>query len=316
MKRHELTRLDFLKTTAALGGLTPLFANASFADADQPLDLEIHIFSKHLHFLDYRDMAKAASDLGFNGVDLTVRPGGHVEPENVRQDLPKAVEAVNQAGLLHRMITTAVDNARDETDRNVLTTAAEYGIEYYRMNWLRYDPDRSMPESVQMFQSRIRELGELNHDLGIVGCYQNHAGTMAGAAIWELYQMLEEADPAGMGVQYDIRHATVEGGLSWENGLQLIQPQIRTIVLKDFKWQQSNGKWEIINTPIGDGMVDFTRYFRLLKKYNIQVPVSVHFEYPLGGAERGFSELDVEKNVVYKAMERDLATIRKLWNSA
>jgi L-ribulose-5-phosphate 3-epimerase len=37
-----------------------------------------------------------------------------------------------------------------------------------------------------------------------------------------------------MGAQYDIRHATVEGGLSWQTGFNLIRPNIKTIVLKDF----------------------------------------------------------------------------------
>jgi hypothetical protein len=34
--------------------------------------------------------AKAASEIGFNGIDLTVRQKGHVLPENVVKDLPRA----------------------------------------------------------------------------------------------------------------------------------------------------------------------------------------------------------------------------------
>jgi hypothetical protein len=33
-------------------------------------------------------MAKAATEIGFDGVDLTVRPKGHVLPDNVEKDLP------------------------------------------------------------------------------------------------------------------------------------------------------------------------------------------------------------------------------------
>ena len=45
-------------------------------------------------------MAAVANDLGFDGVDLSVRPGGHVEPDNVETDLPKAIEALADNGLL------------------------------------------------------------------------------------------------------------------------------------------------------------------------------------------------------------------------
>ena len=108
-----------------------------------------------------------------------------------------------------------------------------------------------------------------------------------GASPWETYQLLENTDPDHLGAQYDIRHAVVEGGLSWKNGLRLLQPRIKTIVFKDFLWVNKNGKWDVENTPLGEGMVDFKTYIGLLKNYQLQVPVSLHFEYPLGGAEHG-----------------------------
>ena len=58
-------------------------------------------------------------------------------------------------------------------------------------------------------------------------------------------------------------------------------------MLKDFKWGKVSGKWKVVNVPIGEGMVDFDTYFKLLKSYGLQPPVSLHCEYPLGGAEKG-----------------------------
>jgi len=40
------------------------------------------------------------------------------------------------------------------------------------------------------------------------------------------------------GSQYDIMHATVEGGENWETGFNLINPHINTLVIKDFKWRK------------------------------------------------------------------------------
>ncbi|MGB4958710.1 MAG: twin-arginine translocation signal domain-containing protein, partial [Saprospiraceae bacterium] len=86
------SRRKFLKTTAIAGGLMP-FVHVPFFQIKTSTPFErqnIHIFSKHLHFLDYYEAGTVAAELGFDGVDLTVRPKGHVLPENVKTDLPKA----------------------------------------------------------------------------------------------------------------------------------------------------------------------------------------------------------------------------------
>ena len=43
-------------------------------------------FSKHLQWLDIDDLGIALKEAGFDGADLTVRAGGHVEPENATTD--------------------------------------------------------------------------------------------------------------------------------------------------------------------------------------------------------------------------------------
>ena len=107
-----------------------------------------------------------------------------------------------------------------------------------------------------------------------------------------------------------------EGGFSWGNGLKLLRSQIKVIVLKDFKWGKVNGKWEAINVTIGEGMFDFNKYFKLLKQYQLNPPVSLHLEYPLGGAEKGKSAISVDKKVVFDAMKKDLLAVQAIWTNA
>jgi len=275
--------------------------------------LKIYIFSKHLQFLNYQDMSEAAAEMGFDGIDLTVRPNGHVLPERVDTDLPKAVEAMKKVNFVPLMMTTAVDDAGDITDKKVLDVAAKLGFKFYRMNWFSYPDGKSMPASMEYFQQKVKELSLLNKELGLTGCYQNHAGNEVGSSIWELWELLKTSDQQYMGLQYDIRHAVVEGGLSWQNGLRLIQSQIKTVAIKDFHWQKENGKWVTQDTPVGEGMVDFKTYFKLLKQYKINVPVTLHMEYPLGGAEHGATKLSCDKQVVFNAMKKDLQKVRDLW---
>jgi len=312
------SRRSFLKTSLIAGGLYPFMHRNLFSRfGPTPVDrLKIHIFSKHLQFLNYQEMSEAAAEMGFDGIDLTVRPNGHVLPERVESDLPKAAEAMRKVGLAPFLMTTAVQDASDKIDKNVLEVALKLGIKYYRMNWFSYPEDKTLAESLQQFQQKIKELSYLNKKLGLIGCYQNHAGTGVGSSIWELWELLKEADKQYMGLQYDIRHAVVEGGLSWQNGLRLVQPQIKTIAIKDFIWEKQNGVWNTKNTPVGEGMVDFKTYFKLLKQYRVNVPVTLHMEHPLGGAENGATTLSCDKQVVFNAMKKDLQKAQELWQQA
>jgi L-ribulose-5-phosphate 3-epimerase len=322
--KHKLTRRSFIEksalATAGAAMSIPAISKANDLTNDFLIaprdDLSIHVFSKHLQFLDYKATAEAAAEIGFDGVDWSVRPKGHVLPENVKRDLPLAVAELKKVGFEPKMMTSGVTRAEDKYTMDVLETAAKLGIEYYRLGYYKYDNDASIPESIARIRKDVTGLSILNKSLKITGAYQNHAGMHVGAAIWEIWEMLQGVRNDYMGCQYDIRHASVEGSQSWPIGLKLIKPQIKSIVLKDYKWQQSNGKWNLINTPIGEGMVDFPAYFKLLKQYNINVPVSMHYEYDMGGAEHGKKDISISSKEVFRIMKKDLEKVREYWKNA
>ncbi len=312
------SRRKFIKQLSLSAMAVPFASSGLTSCTPKPSveNLEVHLFSKHLQFLDIKTAAQRAAEMGFQGLDLTVRPKGHILPENVTTDLPKALLDIKSAGSTCQMITTAVEDATNPVDLNVLKTAGELGIQYYRCNWFKYRTDRSLEASLDYYQAKIQELGELNKRHHIIGCYQNHSGLKVGASVWEVRKILSTVDPAYFGAQYDIRHAVAEGGNSWSNGVKLLQDQMKTIVLKDFIWGKVDGKWKIVNVPIGEGMIDFPAYFKLLKSLEIKVPVSLHVEYPLGGAEKGKREITVDEKVVFAAMRQDLERIQEMWGAA
>lgn len=318
MNNPTISRRSFVRNTSLLAAAAP-FVSADLLPSSNASDIpfpKIHIFSKHLQFLDYTAMSEVAREIGFDGIDLTVRPKGHVLPENVEDDLPKAVEAMKKAGLAPSLFCTAVESAVNAGDVRLLQTASELGFRYYRMNWYRYPETQSMPDALRSFSERISGLAKLNKRLKLTGCYQNHAGRLIGSSLWEVFELLKKADTQSMGSQYDIRHAVIEGGLSWQNGLALIMPHIKTIVLKDVMWTNRTGKWTVQNVPLGQGMVDWNTYFKILKQNKIQVPFCLHLEYPIGGAESGATRLTADPNTVYEAMKRDLAKAKELWEKA
>jgi L-ribulose-5-phosphate 3-epimerase len=290
-----LNRRDFIQTVALAGAALPLQA------AWKPAPREIHCFSKPFQKMDYRQLCNTFAEAGVNGVDYTVRPEGHVLPERVADDLPKAVEAARSAGLQAVTITTALLKADDPFTEPILKTASALGIRYYRMGWYDYPAGRSLQDGIQQCRSQLQALADINRQYKIKAAYQNHSGTKVGAAVWDLYEMIKGLDPAWAGVQYDIRHATVEGANSWPLGLQLIAPYINTLVIKDVKWSYKQGKYELENVPLGEGMVDFKAYAQWLDKLNIHVPVILHLEYPLPG----------DRQALLQVLKKDVNTLRR-----
>lgn len=292
----------------------PVISGAADPDA-----FKICIFSKHLHWLDYNGMAKTLADLGFDGADLTVRPGGHVLPEKVETDLPRAAEALAREGKKIYMITTSVIDADDPVSEKILKTASSLGIKHYRTGYVYYNDKNTVKDDITRFHKQLSKLASLNEKYSISGEYQNHSGNYGqgiyfGAPIWDLAAALEKVNSPWLGSQYDVYHATVEGANAWSVGLRLISQYIRSADIKDFKWMEKDGKVRSVTVPLGEGMVDFKTFFSLLKEYKVSIPLSIHYEYPLGGSESGAKELTIKREEVISSMKKDLLTLKNYLN--
>ncbi len=296
-----------LASGAALSAI-PLSAQASSAARD------ICIFSKHLQWVELPEMIEITKQLGFTGIDLTVRPGGHIEPENVAAELPKVIKMIRKAGLKVPMVATGVIDPADPLTETILKTIGDLEIPYYRTGYLKYDAKEGVAKSLEKFKGQIGRLSDLNRKYKVHGAYQNHSGTGVGASVWDLWEIIKDLDPQWIGCQYDIKHAVAEGGLSWVNGLDALKSHIKCMDMKDFIWVSKAGKWQQEQVPLGTGMVNFPQYIQHLKKYGISGPMSLHFEYNLGGAEHGKKSISIPKDDVLFAMKRDLQVLSGLLN--
>lgn len=315
---HINTRREFIAKSFAFTAGTSIGLNAFSTNnitlsgfSSSVKTRPIHIFTKCLQFLNFEEMAEVVARQGFDGADLTVRDGGQILPENVETDLPKAMKALQQAGVSSNMIVTNINNTEDKFTRPILKTMAGLGIKYYRMGYFDYDEKKSMPENLDSLKNSFEKLEKINREYGVSGNYQNHSGRRVGGPVWDLYHLLKDCDPAFIGVQYDVRHATVEGGESWPLGMKLLAPWIQTTDIKDFIWQKNEkGEWQILNVPLGEGMVDFKTYFELYESMNIEAPISIHFEYDLGGAEHGNRETTMGLEKIKSFFKNDLQFLK------
>jgi L-ribulose-5-phosphate 3-epimerase len=269
-------------------------------------------FTKCLQFLNFDQIAAVLSRLGFDGADITVRPDGQIEPKKVKTELPEAVKTLQKAGLVLPMMVSAVTDADDPLSVETLKVAADSGIRYYRMGWLAYDFKKTIQQNLDGFKKSFGNLAKLNEKLGIHGGYQNHSGLHVGAPVWDLYDLLKDVDPNYLGVQYDIRHAVTEGGYSWILGMKRVEPWIRTICIKDFVWgKDSKGAWRHRNVPLGEGMVKFDEFLKEYQGLDVEAPISIHYEYDLGGAETGKKVTTMDPEKIYGMMKKDLEWLRE-----
>ena len=59
--------------------------------------MQFVLFTDNLQSFPVAQLCAEAKKLGFDGLDLTLRPGGHVEPENAEAGLAEAKRAADEA---------------------------------------------------------------------------------------------------------------------------------------------------------------------------------------------------------------------------
>jgi L-ribulose-5-phosphate 3-epimerase len=312
-----IPRRDLL---AAISATTLLGARAHPVAAATAGPLKISVFSKHFQWTNCREMVAIAKDIGFDGIDLTVREGGHVLPERVEEDLPKAAEDIRKAGLDLPMITAEIVDVRSPYAEAILKTASRLGIRHYRWGGFTYTAAKSILEQLAEFKTRVRDLAALNKEYGVCAMYHTHSGIdRMGASIWDLWYVLKDFDSRYVGVNYDIGHATVEGGYGgWISTARVTAPMMRGVAIKDFRWGLSaKGHWQPQWCQAGQGMVDFAKFFTMLKATRFSGPLQLHYELPeLGGANEGRTSMSISRETFISVLRRDFDYIHNLIQAA
>lgn len=267
---HMIGRRQFLASA-----ITGVAATRIFADEKPRRRQPICVFTKPFQTLSYDQLADRIAELGFDGIEAPVRDGGHIEPAQVPDELPKLVEALRKRNLEVTVMTSSINDPKDPLTESVLKTASQLGIRRYRMKYLKYDLSQPILKQLDEWKPRFRDLATMNREFGITAVYQNHAGrNHLGSTLWDLQRLLSDIPVNQIGVAYDVRHAAVEGGQSWPLTFQLIRPHIETVYVKDFHWVNGQAR----NVPLGTGQVS-PDVFKMLRESKFEGPVSLHEEY-------------------------------------
>jgi sugar phosphate isomerase/epimerase len=298
----SLSRRSFLQNSAALLAASLLPKADILAAGPNRGAFELNLFSKHFIGLPYDRLAETIAGLGITGIEAPIRPGGHVEPAKIEDELPKLVEALKKCGVRITMLTSGINSVSEATRTEVvLRTAKSLGIPRYRMNWYTYDNKRPIWPQVDEIRPKLKDLVALSKEIGILPCYQNHSGAkLAGAGIWDIAFLMREYKADEFAWAFDIMHATIEGSMSWPTEVALVQDHIGMAFFKNFVWDGKGHK----PAPLGEGVVGKS-YVDQLKDGGFTGPVCLHIEHVKGKInDEGYLEAAIA------ATRKDLETLR------
>ncbi len=248
--------------------------------------MKLMMFSKHLQSMSIAEAGRVIKDLGFEGVDLTVRPGGHVLPENVRADLPAAVRTLADLGLQVPLITTAITAADEPYAVDIFETAAEAGVPEIKLGYWRYEGFGTFRRAMDEVARKLDDIEKLAQHTGVRANIHTHSGDYMSASPFIIWHWIKDRDPSAVGAYVDAGHIVVEGGVStWKMALDLLQDRITLLAVKDMEWQQVDDptlgkkRWITKMVPLNRGVVPWPEVFACLREIGFDGWVSVHSEY-------------------------------------
>ena len=239
------------------------------------------LYSQQLIRIEYDSLGMVLRDLGFDGCDLAVIPGGHVPPDKAGSDLMRAIEAVSGVGLEVPILTTAVTNGGDPSGRMILSIAGFMGVPMFRPDYWHYGNAPDIEARQAEVQREMLGLASIGRAYNVAMAVHNMAGDNVGASLFELSAMFRGIDPRWVGYDFDPGYATEEGGGGgWSTALRLALPRLKAVMVRDFYWAKDGGTWKATPCPLGEGMVDWGKFFEALAKLHFTGPVTIEVKYP------------------------------------
>jgi sugar phosphate isomerase/epimerase len=219
-------------------------------------------------------LSKRIKGWGFDGIELPVRPGCQVQPENVVRDLPHAVKQMADAGL-------KIFSIAGPTDEATIATCAEAGVPVIRI-MVPIGDDGYMATEAR-FQNEFNNLLPLLEKYKVRIGVQNHLGKFICNAMG-LRHLIETYDPHLIGAVWDAAHNALNGE-DPEMGIDIVWSHLCMVNLKNAFWKQMNGpeseqvRWQPWWTNGRQGLANWLRVAAELRRRAYQGVVCLTAEY-------------------------------------
>jgi sugar phosphate isomerase/epimerase len=222
------------------------------------------------------ELARHVAGLGFDGVELPVRPGYPVTPESVTEGLPRAVRALADHGL-------TIASIAGPTDETTIAACAEAGVPVIRICVGMREGEGYLEGEARLqreFDTLVPLLDRHRVTLGI----QNHCGNRDVCNAMGLRHLIEKYDPKHVAAVWDAGHNGLEGEAP-ETALDIVWQQLCLVNLKSACWRRRNGpeaevaEWEPYWTTGRQGRANWPRVAAELRRRGYGGVVCLTAEY-------------------------------------
>jgi L-ribulose-5-phosphate 3-epimerase len=293
----SITRRHLL---AGLGAVLPLGAQSRGAGAMRAhLTPPVCLYSQVLVEIGTFDLPMVVQGMGFDGVDLSVQPGGHVAPAKAGNFLMPALEACTGIGLDVPMITTALTSL-DNDAQQVLGLATYIQVPFFRPGHWKFSGSPAIEMQTPLVQRDVFGLAQLGRATSMVMGVQNFSDGVEGATVQDINRVIRPIDEHWAGFDFDVGYATAQGGDDgFQPALTLALPRLKMVSLRDFKWDDGH---KMTAVPLGEGVVDWAKFFAALAKARFTGPISL--------------QVDHQPKAKTAAIKKDLAFVRQQIDAA
>jgi len=213
--------------------------------------------------------------MGFDGVELPVRPGYPVEPDNVEKGLPEAARILGDHGV-------AIGTIAGPTDEKTIAACAVAGVPIIRI-CVKIDRDRSYLEQESELRSEYEAMVPVLDKHGVAIGVQNHCDFNVNNSMG-IRSLIGDFDPKHFCAVLDQAHNGLNGEPP-EFGIDIVWSHLRVVNLKSGYWQRTSGPeaeeatWKHYWTSGPQGLAYWPRVATELKKRGYEGNVCLTAEY-------------------------------------
>ncbi len=246
--------------------------------------MKIILNSKFFGSLSVEELGGKVIELGYDGIDVNVREGHPVNPENAVGALKAAVGRWHEMGLTCPLATAPVDMVDPaSSDAPVLYEAcAEAGVPRLKLGFWKYSAGDDYWDAVGRARGALEGFARLSERTGVQTCYQVHSGPNLGSNCAGLMHLIRGFDARLVGAYPDTGHMALDGE-DWDMGFSMVAEHLSIVGAKDAHHAPRQPGELPRYTPkfvkLGDGSVDWDRCVVALRRVGFDGPISVHTEY-------------------------------------
>jgi sugar phosphate isomerase/epimerase len=225
--------------------------------------------------LPLHELGPLVRSLGFDHVELPVRPGCTVSPVHPRRNLGSAQAILAESGI-------SIASIAGEPTAGLIAACGELGIPIIRMLVPIPDDQRFWP-ALRQVQHQWDALLPALEQAGVTLGIQNHCGRYLNHAS-HLWCAIGHYDPRLIAAVWDPAHNALQGE-DPDVALDMLEGRVAMISLKNAVWRRRNdaaapeGDWETYWTTGAQGLANWRRVAQELRDRSWTGTICLHAEY-------------------------------------